>query len=128
MPVQGFWLQTPKFQHFQLVQDFVPGMSHLQRNAQYSPLNQLPPQSPPPPAEASLTFTTTLSSNIQSHIPTRTPAVAARSADAGQDWGCHQHWERDWPADAQSFMCDTIRLCIHSRPKGSLHTGIQLKH
>lgn len=68
MLVQRFWLQTPKFQHFHLVQHSVRRISHLQRNAWYlfPRLYQLLtlPQFLCPPPKAGLTFTTMLSSNI----------------------------------------------------------------
>lgn len=35
MLVQHFWLQTPKLHLFQVVQDLVHGISHLQRNAKH---------------------------------------------------------------------------------------------
>ena len=93
MLVQHFWLQTPKFQLFQVVRDLVHGTSHLHRNAGYL---HFPPISIANGAPGHLSrsqsspgCSSNASSNRSHRISAVSPAAAAPGADAGQDRGCH---------------------------------------
>lgn len=130
-------VKTPRFKHFQLVQDPVHGIREM--HGIHFPIILIRSPTPiylsPNPSSHDLQWCYV---PAYDHLSGRAEAlplgllpgaqVLGRTGAPRSDLVHNQpHPRSALTRDAQSFTCDAIRFWIRSSPKGSLHVGIQLR-